>query len=89
MQYSVRIKKVLGMMWTQKSKEVQTMNKRQRKKQFKKIHGMNPRDYFMKSENAPNAVIFFVNSSKMIRRLCKMDGETWEICREWWGQSNE
>jgi hypothetical protein len=65
------------------------MNKRQRKKQFKKIHGMNPRDYFMKSENAPNAVIFFVNSSKMIRRLCKMDGKTWEIRREWWGRSNE
>lgn len=36
------------------------MNKRQRKKQFKKIHGMNPRDYFMKSENAPNAVIFLL-----------------------------
>lgn len=50
---------------------------------------MNPRDYFMKSENAPNTVIVFVNSSKMIRLLCKMDGETWEICREWWGQSNE
>lgn len=65
------------------------MNKRQRKKQFKKIHGMNPRDYFMKSENAPNAVIFFVNSSKMIRRLCKMDGKTREIRREWWGRSNE
>lgn len=61
------------------------MNKRQRKKQFKKIHSMNPRDYFMKSENAPNAAIFFVNSSKMIRRLCKKDGKTWEICREWWG----
>ena len=60
------------------------MNKRQRKKQFKN-HSMNPRDYFMKSENAPNAAIFFVNSSKMIRRLCKMDGKTWEICREWWG----
>lgn len=36
------------------------MNKRQRKKQFKKIHGMNPRDYFMKGENAPNAVIFLL-----------------------------
>ena len=65
------------------------MNKRKRKKQFKKIHSMNPRDYFMKSENTPNAVIFFVNSSKMIRRLSKMDGKTWDICREWWGQSNE
>lgn len=47
------------------------MNKRQRKKQFKKIHGMNPRDYFMKSENVPKTVIAFVNSSKMIRLLCK------------------
>lgn len=65
------------------------MNKRQRKKQFKKIHGMNPRDYFMKSENVPNTVIAFVNSSKMIRLLCKKDGKTWEICREWWRQSNE
>lgn len=65
------------------------MNKRQRKKQFKKIRGMNPRDYFTKSENVPNAVTAFVNSSKMIRLLCKADGKTWEICRVWWGQSNE
>lgn len=50
---------------------------------------MNPRDYFMKSENVPNAVTAFVNSSKMIRLLCKKDGKTWEICRVWWGQSNE
>lgn len=65
------------------------MSKRKRKKQFKKIHNMNPRDYFMKSENVPNAVTAFVNSSKMIRLLCKKDGKTWEICRVWWGQSNE
>lgn len=30
------------------------MNKRQRKKQFKKLHNMNPKQYFIEKSNARN-----------------------------------
>lgn len=33
------------MIWVQKVRKVQAMNKRQRKKRFKKLYGMNPKQY--------------------------------------------
>lgn len=57
------------------------MNKRQRKKQFKKIHGMNPKQYFLEKAmpEIVKAVVDVANA--MIKVLCKLNGTLWEIAR--------
>lgn len=57
------------------------MNKRQRKKQFKKIHGMNPKQYFLEKA-MPEIVKAVVDvATAMVRVLCKLNGTMWEIAR--------
>nr|DAZ48801.1 MAG TPA: helix-turn-helix domain protein [Caudoviricetes sp.] len=57
------------------------MNKRQRKKQFKKLHGMNPKQYFLEKA-MPEIVKNVVDvATAMVRVLCKLNGTLWEIAR--------
>lgn len=57
------------------------MNKRQRKKQFKKLHGMNPKQYFLE-EAMPEIVKVVVDvATAMVKVLCKLNGTLWEIAR--------
>jgi hypothetical protein len=57
------------------------MNKRQRKKQFKKLHGMNPKQYFLEKA-MPELVKNVVDvATAMVRVLCKLNGTLWEIAR--------
>lgn len=57
------------------------MNKRQRKKQFKKLHGMNPKQYFFEKA-MPEIVKAVVDvATAMVRVLCKLNGTLWEIAR--------
>lgn len=57
------------------------MNKRQRKKQFKKLHGMNPKQYFLEKA-MPEIVKAVVDvATAMIKVLCKLNGTLWEIAR--------
>lgn len=57
------------------------MNKRQRKKQFKKIHGMNPKQYFLEKA-MPEIVKAVVDvATAMVKVLCKLNGTLWEIAR--------
>ena len=57
------------------------MNKRQRKKQFKKLHGMNPKQYFL--EKAMPEIVKVVEdvATAMVKVLCKLNGTLWEIAR--------
>lgn len=57
------------------------MNKRQRKKQFKKLHGMNPKQYFLEKA-MPELVKNVVDvATAMVKVLCKLNGTLWEIAR--------
>lgn len=54
------------------------MNKRQKKKQFKKIHGMKPTQHFLEKE-IPEIVK--VVADEVIRAFYKLNGTCWEIAR--------
>ena len=57
------------------------MTKRQRKKQFKKLHGMNPKQYFLEKA-MPEIVKAVVDvATAMVKVLCKLNGTLWEIAR--------
>ena len=57
------------------------MNKRQRKKQFKKLHDMNPKQYFLEKA-MPEIVKAVVDvATAMVKVLCKLNGTLWEIAR--------
>lgn len=57
------------------------MNKRQRKKQFKKLHGMNPKQYFFEKAMPELVKIVVDVATAMIKVLCKLNGTLWEIAR--------
>lgn len=57
------------------------MNKRQRKKQFKKIHGMNPKQYFLEKAMPEIVKVVVDVATAMVRVLCKLNGTMWEIAR--------
>lgn len=57
------------------------MNKRQRKKQFKKLHGMNPKQYFLEKAMPEIIKIVVDVATAMVRVLCKLNGTLWEIAR--------
>lgn len=57
------------------------MNKRQRKKQFKKIHGMNPKQYFLEKAMPEIVKVVVDVANAMIKVLCKLNGTLWEIAR--------
>lgn len=57
------------------------MNKRQRKKQFKKLHGMNPKQYFLEKAMPELVKIVVDVATAMVKVLCKLNGTLWEIAR--------
>lgn len=57
------------------------MNKRQRKKQFKKIHGMNPKQYFLEKAMPEIVKVVVDVATAMVKVLCKLNGTLWEIAR--------
>lgn len=57
------------------------MNKRQKKKQFKKLHGMNPKQYFLEKAMPEIVKIVVDVATAMVRVLCKLNGTLWEIAR--------
>lgn len=57
------------------------MNKRQRKKHFKKLHGMNPKQYFLEKAMPEIVKIVVDVATAMVRVLCKLNGTLWEIAR--------
>lgn len=57
------------------------MNKRQRKKQFKKIHGMNPKQYFFEKAMPEIVKVVVDVATAMVKVLCKLNGTLWEIAR--------
>jgi hypothetical protein len=57
------------------------MNKRQRKKQFKKLHGMNPKQYFLEKAMPEIIKIVVDVATAMVRVLCELNGTLWEIAR--------
>lgn len=57
------------------------MNKRQRKKQFKKLHNMNPKQYFLEKAMPEIVKIVVDVATAMIRVLCELNGTLWEIAR--------
>lgn len=57
------------------------MNKRQRKKQFKKLHGMNPKQYFLEKAMPEIIKIVVDVATAMVKVLCKLNGTLWEIAR--------
>lgn len=57
------------------------MNKRQRKKQFKKLHGMNPTQYFLEKAMPEIVKVVVDVATAMIKVLCKLNGTLWEIAR--------
>lgn len=57
------------------------MNKRQRKKRFKKIHGMNPKQYFLEKAMPEIVKVVVDVANAMIKVLCKLNGTLWEIAR--------
>lgn len=61
------------------------MNKRQRKKRFKKSHGMNPNQYFLEKGLPEITYVKFVIKSPdgLIRMMCKANGKFYEISRMW------
>lgn len=57
------------------------MNKRQRKKRFKKLHGMNPKQYFLEKAMPEIVKVVVDVATAMIKVLCKLNGTLWEIAR--------
>ena len=57
------------------------MNKRQRKKQFKKLKGMNPKQYFLEKAMPEIIKIVVDVATAMVRVLCELNGTLWEIAR--------
>jgi hypothetical protein len=57
------------------------MNKRQRKKQFRKLHGMNPKQYFLEKAMPEIIKIVVDVATAMVRVLCELNGTLWEIAR--------
>lgn len=57
------------------------MNRRQRKKQFKKLHGMNPKQYFLEKAMPEIVKVVVDVATAMVRVLCKLNGTLWEIAR--------
>ena len=57
------------------------MNKRQRKKRFKKSHGMNPKQYFLEKAMPEIVKVVVDVANAMIKVLCKLNGTLWEIAR--------
>jgi hypothetical protein len=57
------------------------MNKRQRKKQFKKLHSMNPKQYFLEKAMPEIIKIVVDVATAMVKVLCKLNGTLWEIAR--------
>lgn len=57
------------------------MNKRQRKKQFKKLHGMNPKQYFLEKAMPEIVKVVVDVATAMVKVLCKLNGTLWEIAR--------
>lgn len=57
------------------------MTKRQRKKQFKKLHGMNPKQYFLEKAMPEIVKVVVDVANAMIKVLCKLNGTLWEIAR--------
>lgn len=57
------------------------MNKRQRKKRFKKLHGMNPKQYFLEKAMPEIVKVVVDVANAMIKVLCKLNGTLWEIAR--------
>lgn len=57
------------------------MNKRQRKKQFKKLHGMNPKQYFFEKAMPEIVKVVVDVATAMVKVLCKLNGTLWEIAR--------
>ena len=57
------------------------MNKRQRKKQFKKLHDMNPKQYFLEKAMPEIVKVVVDVATAMVRVLCKLNGTLWEIAR--------
>lgn len=57
------------------------MNKRQRKKRFKKLHGMNPKQYFLEKAMPEIVKVVVDVANAMVKVLCKLNGTLWEIAR--------
>lgn len=57
------------------------MNKRQRKKQFKKLHDMNPKQYFLEKAMPEIVKVVVDVATAMVKVLCKLNGTLWEIAR--------
>lgn len=57
------------------------MNKRQRKRQFKKLHGMNPKQYFLEKAMPEIVKVVVDVATAMVKVLCKLNGTLWEIAR--------
>lgn len=57
------------------------MNRRQRKKQFKKLHGMNPKQYFIEKAMPEIVKVVVDVATAMVKVLCKLNGTLWEIAR--------
>lgn len=57
------------------------MNKRQRKKRFKKLHGMNPKQYFLEKAMPEIVKVVVDVATAMVKVLCKLNGTLWEIVR--------
>lgn len=57
------------------------MNKRRKKKQFKKLHGMNPKQYFLEKAMPEIIKIVVDVATAMVRVLCELNGTLWEIAR--------
>lgn len=57
------------------------MNKRQRKKQIKKLHGMNPKQYFLEKAMPEIVKVVVDVATAMVKVLCKLNGTLWEIAR--------
>lgn len=57
------------------------MNKRQRKKRFKNLHGMNPKQYFLEKAMPEIVKVVVDVANAMIKVLCKLNGTLWEIAR--------
>ena len=59
------------------------MNKRQRKKQFKKIHGMNPKQYFIEKTMPETVKLVIRSTDGVIRTMCRVNKSFYEISRIW------
>lgn len=57
------------------------MNKRQKKKRFKKIHGMNPTQHFLEKEMPEIVKVVADAADEVIRAFYKLNGTCREIAR--------